>query len=87
MIVAIDAASAMTLRLRVEHAQTIVASSTLKFAGGVREDDLRKALDILDDTCPRLRRVLGDAHPSTILALKIQDDYRSMRPIGVVRGK
>ena len=77
----------ITLRLRVEHAQTIVASSTLNFQGGVGEHDLRKALDILDDTCTRMRRILGDAHPHTIRALKIQDQYRSMRPIGVVRGK
>ena len=77
----------MTLRLSVEHAQTIVASSTLKFQGGVGEHDLRKALDILDDTCSRMRRVLGDAHPHTIRAMKLHHNYRSMRPIGVVRRK
>ena len=77
----------ITLRLRVEHAQTIVSSSTLKFQGGVGEHDLRKALDILDDACARMRRILGDAHPHTIRALKIQNQYRAMRPIGVVRGK
>ena len=80
----------LTLRLRIEHATTIVDASKVKCGGGTvgyGERDVRMALDILDDTCPRLRRVLGGTHPATIRALKIQDDYRSCRPrkVGMAR--
>jgi hypothetical protein len=67
----------LTLTLRVNYAQTLQKDD------GATLDDVREAVTTLEDTERIARRVLGGAHPLTVV---IEDELRKARAALCVRG-